>query len=127
MQVGRKGQQASERKAGGGGAPWKAQERDAQKAVESSKAEFKEWSPSRWSQVSHFAQGVTCCRKAVSHGVWKGQETVRQGSGQTAHLAVEISPSGGQETGRVRAQASGVMTWKLVRLQQRGGAGSLAC
>ena len=52
---------------------------------------------------------------------------MRQGSGQTAHLAVEISPRGGQETGRVSAQASGVMTWKPVRLQQRGGAGGLAC
>lgn len=52
---------------------------------------------------------------------------MRQGSGWTAHLAVEISPGGGQETGRVSAQASGVMTWKLVRLQQRGGAGGLVC
>ena len=43
MQVGRKGQRASERKAGWreGECPWKAQERDAQQAAESSKAEFK--------------------------------------------------------------------------------------
>lgn len=59
MQVGRKGQRASERKAGGGVLPGRPR-REKQEAAESSKAGFKERSPSRWSQVSHFAQGVTC-------------------------------------------------------------------
>lgn len=63
MQVGRKGQRASERKVdvyGGCVSLEGTGERDAQQAAESSKVEFKELSPSRWGQVSHFGQGVSC-------------------------------------------------------------------
>lgn len=62
MQVGRKdrGQVREKRMCMGGVSLEGTGERDAQQAAESSKVEFKELSPSRWGQVSHFGQRVSC-------------------------------------------------------------------
>lgn len=46
------------------------------------------------------ARGWLAEEKLKGPGDWSSQESVRQGSGWTAHLGVEISPGGGQEVGK---------------------------